>query len=297
MVLINEEKYFANKITLHSRFAIDEDWDSDDDDWDEEEDWDLGDDFNKGFGATDYSAVGGFYPDPYCSKVTSLKTECFQESLLELWANKGVFDETSDRTIASLTKKDIIEKLNTGNYSEFYMKEKNFPAMLSGVIRNGHDEIVSATATIMRWMGRMNATLALMEPADDSGTRGELVDLATDQFEKDLAAILLKYQGVEPVRLKVEVNVANSFGEIASGTIWGDTTNLTIGFSIVFIYVNIMLGKFNHVEQRVRSVLLSGLLFLISGILVSAGPGQRGDVDRILLRIVFNIRTPVRSSA
>ena len=196
--------------------------------------------------------MGGFYPEPYCERVTALQTECFQESLLELWANKGVFDETSDRTIASLTKKDIIEKLNAGNYSEFYMKEKNFPAMLSGVIRNGHGEIVSATATVMRWMGRMNATLALSQPADDSGTRGELVDLATDQFEKDLAGTFLKYKDVEPVRLRVEVNVANSFGEIASGTIWADTTNLSIGFSIVFIYVNIMLGKFNHVEQRAR---------------------------------------------
>ena len=50
-----------------------------------------------------------------------------------------------------------------------------------------------------------------------------------------------------------QVNVANSFGEIASGTIWGDTNNLILGFSIVFIYVNFMLGKFNHVEQRVKA--------------------------------------------
>ena len=49
----------------------------------------------------------------------------------------------------------------------------------------------------------------------------------------------------------LQVNVANSFGEIASGTIWGDTNNLILGFSIVFIYVNFMLGKFNMVEQRV----------------------------------------------
>ena len=51
--------------------------------------------------------------------------------------------------------------------------------------------------------------------------------------------------------LELQVNVANSFGDIASGTIWGDVQNLILGFSIVFIYVNFMLGKFNHVEQRV----------------------------------------------
>ena len=46
--------------------------------------------------------------------------------------------------------------------------------------------------------------------------------------------------------------MANSFGDIASSTIWGDVSNLILGFSIVFIYVNLMLGKFNMVEQRVR---------------------------------------------
>ena len=208
----------------------------------------MGGEFAEDFGA-DYSATD-YYPDPYCERVTSLKTECYQESLLELWANKGVFDEASDEAIKTLTKEKIIDKLKSSNYSEFYMKEKNSPAMMSGVVRNAAGDIISATATIMRWMGQMNATLALTEPADDSGTRGELVDLATNQFERDLAATFLKYQDVQPVRLRVEVNVANSFGEIASGAIWGDTFNLSIGFSIVFIYVNIMLGKFNHVEQR-----------------------------------------------
>ena len=53
------------------------------------------------------------------------------------------------------------------------------------------------------------------------------------------------------------MNVANSFGDIASGTIWGDVNNLILGFSIVFIYVNFMLGKFNHVEQRVSHSLNS----------------------------------------
>ena len=138
-------------------------------------------------------------------------------------------------------------------FSEFYMKDKDFPSMLSGIQRDGFGNIMSASATLMTWMGKMNATRALTEPADDSGTRGELVDIATDQFEKDLASVLLKYQDIEPLEVKVEVNVANSFGEIASGTIWGDTNNLILGFSIVFIYVNIMLGKFNFVEQRVRT--------------------------------------------
>ena len=87
------------------------------------------------------------------------------------------------------------------------MKEKDFPSMLSGIQRDGFGNIMSASATLMTWMGKMNATRALTEPADDSGTRGELVDLATAQFEKDLAQVLLKYKDVEPETVRVEARM------------------------------------------------------------------------------------------
>lgn len=87
------------------------------------------------------------------------------------------------------------------------MKEKDFPSMLSGIQRDGFGNIMSASATLMTWMGKMNATRALTEPADDSGTRGELVDLATAQFEKDLAQVLLKYKEVEPETVRVEARM------------------------------------------------------------------------------------------
>ena len=72
-------------------------------------------------------------------------------------------------------------------------------------------------------------------------------------FEKQMSKVLLGSRDYQPLDLRVEVNVANSFGDIASSTIWGDVSNLILGFSIVFIYVNFMLGKFNMVEQRVSS--------------------------------------------
>ena len=49
----------------------------------------------------------------------------------------------------------------------------------------------------------------------------------------------------------------SSFGQIASATIMTDVTNLIIGFAIVFTYVNLMLGKFNMVEQRVSCMFLN----------------------------------------
>ena len=80
-------------------------------------------------------------------------------------------------------------------------------------------------------------------------------------FEKQMSKVLLGSRDYEPLDLRVEVNVANSFGDIASSTIWGDVSNLILGFSIVFIYVNFMLGKFNMVEQRVSSHCNASYLF------------------------------------
>ena len=51
------------------------------------------------------------------------------------------------------------------------MIERDFESMLSGVERDADGKIVSTTATIMRWMGKMNATQALLEGGkDDAGT-------------------------------------------------------------------------------------------------------------------------------
>ena len=84
------------------------------DDYDYDYDF-MGEDFNTGFRKEDYSA-GSDYPKKYCPKVSNLTTECFEESLLELWANEGAFDEVADKTIAGLTKKSILERINRGNY-------------------------------------------------------------------------------------------------------------------------------------------------------------------------------------
>ena len=83
------------------------------------ETWDLDENFSE----EDFENVADFsvtssYPQPYCSRISDLKSACFEESILELWANKGAFDEIAEANIASLTKQSILEKLNsvTGNY-------------------------------------------------------------------------------------------------------------------------------------------------------------------------------------
>ena len=46
-------------------------------------------------------------------------------------------------------------------------------------------------------------------------------------FEKQMSKVLLESRDFEPLDLRVEVNVANSFGDIASSTIWHLSSNVS----------------------------------------------------------------------
>ena len=73
---------------------------------------------------------------------------------------------------------------------------------------------------------------------------------STLDFESQLIATFLG-GNQNNIGLKSYVNVARSFNDIASETILSDTSMVVLGFSIVFIYVTFVLGKFDCTENRV----------------------------------------------
>jgi len=230
----------------------------------------FGDEFEKEFEKpADYSINN--YPSPYCEMVESLPTACFEETILELWAIAGEFSEESDSQIANITKSEIVEKVNNWGYSELFLTEKDFKPLLGGVTYGADNKtIIKARAVKMEWIGRMNTTAALLEGGSDTAGTGELLDSETAEFEQEMIRVLLEAKDIEPTNIQVEVNVMSSFGQIASATIMTDVTNLIIGFAIVFTYVNLMLGKFNMVEQR-GFVSLMGLVSVGGSIFFSYG--------------------------
>jgi len=236
-------------------------------------DFDFDDSFENEFDAvfeepSDYSVTD--YPQPYCGIVESLPTFCFIESILELWGHEGGFDDRSDENIANLTKPEIIAKINDWGHSEIYHSERDFKPLLGGVTYDENGRIVAARAVMMKLMGRMNTSLALQQGGSNDAGTGELVDSKTGEFETALSKVLLEGRQYEPKQITVEVNVANSFSEIASATINTDVSYLIIGFCIVFTYVNIMLGRFNLVEQR-AFISLMGLASISMALFFSYG--------------------------
>ena len=77
----------------------------------------------------------------------------------------------------------------------------------------------------------------------------KLVDEKGMEWEKELIKVILNDTG-RPENVNVYLMAMSSFGFISGKTIKGDASYLALGFFIVFIYVQIMLGKFNMIEHK-----------------------------------------------
>ena len=207
-----------------------------------------------------------YYPTPYCDIVEDMEMACIEFSILELWAKNGKYEDDLDKTINSLTTEDILYKINNVNTSGIFLVERNFTELLSGIRRNSTGQIVSAEATIIKWLAEMNTTEALLHPAKN---RGEPISKYTMEFEGMMIEALLN-QSQYPEGLKSYPNVHRSFGDIAGSTILGDLKGLVIGYMLLIAYVQIMLGRFNCVEQRAL-LTVAGILGVIMGVIMSYG--------------------------
>ncbi len=66
------------------------------------------------------------YPDPYCTALESLDTACIETSILELWANDGVYDEKTERKMETLTLEESLRMVNEVNVSGIFLTERDF---------------------------------------------------------------------------------------------------------------------------------------------------------------------------
>ena len=206
------------------------------------------------------------YPEPYCDIIEGMERACIEFSLLELWANQGTYDARFDNEINSLTAEDILYKINNVNISGAFLIEKDFTKLLSEIERNETGHIISAKATMVQWFGEMNTTEALLHPTKD---RAEPVSKETFAFEGDMITTLLN-ETRYPNGLKGYPYVERSFDDIARSTIMGDMKGLVIGYILLLFYVQIMLGRFNCVEQR-AALTIAGIFGVIMGAIMSYG--------------------------
>ncbi len=192
----------------------------------------------------------------YCQELDQAKTlECFETSILELWGYD--FDFTA------LTREEILDKVNAPNPMSVVFNRPIDVESYLDVVRNESGFIVSAKASSMTWIEQVDAEDLTVTPG------GYPVDDETLAFEVALFDVLDAVRESSTV-VTLYVNVASAADELAEEFIVGDVILLPIGFLIVFVYVMIMLGRFNWVETRALLALV-GLFNVGLAILVSYG--------------------------
>lgn len=164
--------------------------------------------------------------------------KCWSNSLLELWN----FDEN---VVNSLTRAKILDDINTITVSPVYNGPFTASKLLGDIKREGN-RIVSAKATRMTYFIKFNATVKDGKEVDEKG----------ESWEKSYLDIGDKGSSVPKTNLYYFST--RSFGDVGGDAISGDVRFLAAGYMIVIVFVCIVLGKFNRVEQRVW-ITLSGI--------------------------------------
>ena len=180
---------------------------------------------------------------------------CAEFHLLELWANKGKFDNITDAAIGALTDEAVLEKVNQdGARSGLSGMPFAVETWVGGIERDQEGKIISGKALLMLFISEKT------ESKDDPDEPNEL----TMEFEEAFIDLANDFDFGDS-GLKAYPNAARSFGDIFGGAVGGDVQLFIFGYVVVIVYVVFMTGKLNSVEFRGR-LSLSGILAVVMGI-------------------------------
>lgn len=197
----------------------------------------------------------------YYQFYSRMPLECLELSILEMWGyDEAVFE--------ALTDEDVLLAINTVNISSTYSHPVDFHKLLGGVEQNASGHITGAKTALTQILMHVNRSEIDMSNSNNAGLSEE-VNPSLFAWEGEFIR-LLRNQSGRPQDLGIFFQSHRSFGEVSSETVFGDVTFLIIGNVMLFIYVQVMLGKFNGVEKRPVLSLL-GLLATYLAVGVSFG--------------------------
>ncbi|XP_069951253.1 patched domain-containing protein 3-like [Cherax quadricarinatus] len=227
-------------------------------------------------GGIDWSLV--LPRNSYCEFIESMKEACLESSILE------VFGYDHDY-ISSLSQQQIIKQINTVDTSAVTGFPINITTFLGKVETDTEGQIVKAGSSRQTWFTKINRTaIGRGNYINDVGT-GSQVDAVTYEWEQKFINNVLN-DTERPPNVSLYLMASSSFGTVSGENVLNDLQYLSLGFGIVFVYVVIMLGKFNMVEQRpVLSIIGLSCVGLAVGVsygLCSAINIPYGPVNSIL---------------
>lgn len=186
--------------------------------------------------------VNGKKFEDMCFRVAG---RCYVHSILELWS----YNET---VINNLTREDKLKVVNQKtSFSPLYHKEVDMKTVIGKIRRDSEGAISGAEATKM---------LFLLEDKPEWRSKA---------MEWELQMVKMANQGHRHIK-NIYIYATRSFNDEGYGAVNSDTKLLSVGFTIVFIYVILTLGRFNLLEQKLY-LSLAGLLVVGLSIMFAYG--------------------------
>ena len=198
------------------------------------------------------------HEDYYCSMYNSLDDICFEDSILELFAQEG---KVTLDDIANLTRDQILKVVNDkSRKSGLFSIRKDFESLLGKKVYDENGKIVAAGAFKVNLYGKMNVTEAHLEKIKKDSALGdqlslEQIDDKTREVEDIFIELLVNYRDKfqsPNSSYTLEFIVAKSFPDAVNERITGDIPKVVGSFIIMFAYVGIALGKFSWVDNMVK---------------------------------------------
>ncbi|CAG9837321.1 unnamed protein product [Diabrotica balteata] len=197
-------------------------------------------------------------PALYCSFVESMRKECYVKSILDLWGFKK-------KTIMALTKEDIVNAINVES-DELFGKLKSHKDLLGMVEKNETGHIVGAKALYNYWYLTKNFSAIDMEKVGNmAGTSDWATEEAVD-WEGLFLEILEKFSQSK----EMFYYAGRSFGDISNAALFQDMDLIVFGVTIMILYVQLVISKFNFVEMRIILGFI-GLLSIGMSFVVGSG--------------------------
>ncbi|XP_068082189.1 patched domain-containing protein 3 [Anabrus simplex] len=178
---------------------------------------------------------------------STFQNDCIYQSVLKFWVKGDKFD-----SVFKLKQKEILDTI-TKKFNDSKPKNilEDVSTLLSGVQWGPNGTVTGARATILNWM---------VKKSDNSSSEWEL------EFLKNI----LHTERELPKGMKIFAVCTRSYKDVLGQVLENNKTILFAGFSLIILYVIIMLGRCNLIQQR---IVLSLLGVLVVGKSIAASYG------------------------
>ncbi|XP_021925965.1 Niemann-Pick C1 protein-like isoform X2 [Zootermopsis nevadensis] len=177
---------------------------------------------------------------------------CIYQSVLRIWTSNGTMDTVfkldQEAIMRNITHAINVTETSHGKFSN--VLERVEP-LLSGIRWDNQGNVIGAKATILNWILKKT-------------------NKWSPDWELEFIQNVLFSNRTLPPGMKIYAVSTRSYLDFLQQVLQNNQTVLFAGFTLIIVYVMVMLGRFNSVEQRVYLSLL-GVSVVGQSILASYG--------------------------